>query len=308
MTLPPLKSLYYFSVVAEKKSIKTAAAELFVTQAAVSQQIKMLEKTLGLPLFKREHRALSLTTEGKRLAPFLSKAFNTINEGVKSLREDNTPNVLTISVLPSFASRWLIPRLSRFYSQYPDLTINLSMTERLEDFADSNVDLAIRFGKENPKNLHYKPLMKEYIYPVYHKDYKTESTLETIADLKKERLIDDIDIFGCITWNHWLTANQADPSAFKNRQRYDGSHYVIDSVLSKQGIAIVRHSLAIEPIKQGNLTRLFTELNHSVIEIEQQYYICAPEHHYSQKKVAAFCQWLQLEAAAFSTDNALTSK
>jgi LysR family glycine cleavage system transcriptional activator len=308
MKLPPLKSLYYFSVVAEKKSIKAAAAELFVTQAAVSQQIKMLEETLGLPLFKREHRALSLTTEGKQLKPFLNKAFNTINDGVRSLREDNAPNVLTISVLPSFASRWLIPRLSQFYSQYPDLTINLSMTEKLEDFSDFNVDLAIRFCKKNQKNLHYKPLLKEYIYPVCHKDYKTESNLETIADLKTERLVDDIDICDSITWDHWLTANQADPSAFKNRQRYDGSHYVIDSVLSKQGIAIVRHSLAIEPIQQGNLTRLFTELNNSVIETEQQYYICAPEHHYSRQKVSSFCQWLQLEAAAFNAGNTLISE
>lgn len=299
MQTPSLKSLYYFSVVAEQQSIKAAAEKLFVTQAAVSQQIKALEQSLGLSLFNREHRALSLTTEAKQLLPFLTDAFDTIQQGLKTLRQDSTPNILTISILPSFASRWLIPRLSHFYSQHPELTINLSMTEKLENFSDSNVDLAIRFSNSKRESLMVKPLMKEHIYPVCHPDYLQARNIKTITDLKQERLVDDIDAFGFISWDHWLSSHDQDNTNYKNRQRYDGSHYVIEAALSKQGIAIVRHSLAAEPVKQGNLIRLFPEIKNNAIEVEQHHYICAPEHHFQRPKVNIFCDWLQQETKKF---------
>jgi len=299
MKMPPLKSLHYFTIVAEQQSIKAAAEKLFVTQAAVSQQIKTLEEFLDLKLFNREHRALTLTTEGKQLLPYLTEAFGNIQQGLQNLRQDSTPNILTISILPSFASRWLIPRLGRFYSQYPDLTINLSMTEKLEDFSDSNVDLAIRFSNGQHDNLVVKPLMKEYIYPVCHPDYLQNNKFETIADLRSERLVDDIDTFGFISWDYWLSSNGEDNKTFTNRQRYDGSHYVLEAALSQQGIAMVRHSLAAEPVKQGNLVRLFSELNNDAVEVEQHHYICAPEHHFQRQKVSAFCEWLQAEAEGF---------
>lgn len=299
MSLPPLKSLYYFSIVAERQSIKAAAEELFVTQAAVSQQIKTLEAFLGLSLFKREHRALVLTSEGQQLLPFLTEAFATINTGVKRLREDTAPNVLTISVLPSFASRWLIPRLQGFYGQHPELTINLSMTEKLEDFKDSAVDLAIRFTGGNAGPLIVKHLMLEYVYPVCHPDYLAGRQLNAIDDLQTERLIDDIDTFGFISWDYWLSQHGANKSAFNNRQSYDGSHYVIEAALSKQGIAMVRHSLAAEPLKQGNLIRLFEGVENSAIEVGQQHFLCAPEHHFERQKVQVFCEWLTAQAKEF---------
>ena len=299
MRMPPLKSLYYFSVVAQQQSIKAAAERLFVTQAAVSQQIKTLESFLGLKLFERQHRALVLTNQGKQLLPFLTEAFTTIDNGVKRLREDATPNVLTISVLPSFASRWLIPRLQGFYGQHPELTINLSMTEKLEDFKDSNIDLAIRFTDGNDDNLHFKPLMKEIIYPVCHPDYLAGHSIKKVADLLKFKLVDDIDTFGYISWNYWLTTQGLDISTYKNRQHYDGSHYVIEAALSQQGIAMVRHSLAAEPVKQGNLIRLFPEMENSAIEVGQEHFICAPEHHFARQKVQVFSEWLIEQAGDF---------
>ena len=299
MALPPLKSLYYFSVVAEQQSIKAAAEVLFVTQAAVSQQIKTLEAFLGISLFERQHRSLVLTREGKQLLPFLTEAFATINTGVKRLREDTNPNVLTISVLPSFASRWLIPRLQGFYEQYPELTINLSMTEGLEDFKDSNVDLAIRFTKAANGKLHFKPLMKEFVYPVCHPDYLAGKPLDKIRDLLNFKLVDDVDCYGYIDWDSWLTAQGVDKHIYTNRQRYDGSHYVIEAALSQQGIAMVRHSLAAEPVKQGNLVRLFMGMENSAIEVGQAHFICAPEHHFGRKKVQLFSEWLIEQAREF---------
>lgn len=305
MAMPPLKSLYYFSVVAEQRSIKAAAAQLFVTQAAVSQQIKTLEAALDLTLFKRKHRALVLTPEGRQLLPYLTQAFETIREGVQSLRDDDAPNVLTISVLPSFASRWLIPRLQDFYRRYPELTINLSMSEKLEDFSDGNTDLAVRFGQANERHLTIKTLMKECIYPVCHRDYWRQKPIKTAEDLHQERLIDDIDCFGHISWDHWFTVNGLDKEHYSQRQRYDGSHYVIESALSEQGIAMVRHSLAAELVKQGSLVRLFSDWDNGVIDVTQQHYVCAPEHHFQRQKVSVFCEWLQVQAKQFIDSHVL---
>ena len=173
------------------------------------------------------------------------------------------------------------------------------MTEKLEDFTDSNVDLAIRFSNGQHKNLVVKPLMKEYIYPVCHPDYLQNLKLKSIADLKNERLVDDIDTFGFISWDYWLSSHGENKKSFKNRQRYDGSHYVLEAALSKQGIAMVRHSLAAEPVKQGNLVRLFSSLTNNSVEVEQYHYLCAPEHHFQRPKVSFFCEWLQTEANAF---------
>ena len=305
MQTPSLKSLHYFSVVADQQSIKSAAEKLFVTQAAVSQQIKTLEQSLGLNLFIREHRALKLTPEAKQLLPFLKDAFTTIQHGLQTLNQDSKPNILTISVLPSFASRWLIPRLDQFYSQHPGLTINLSMTEQLENFSDSNVDLAIRFGNGEHENLIIKPLMKEYFYPVCHPEFLKKRSLKTIQDLQPERLIDDIDCFGFISWDCWLSTHNEDTNTYNSRQSYDGSHYVIEAALSKQGISMARHSLAAEAIRQGNLIQLFPEMNDSAIEPEQFHYVCAPEHHFQRPKVSTFCDWVTEEANKFYREHSI---
>lgn len=306
MQIPSLKSLYYFSVVADEQSIKNAAEKLFVTQAAVSQQIKALEQSLGLSLFIREHRSIRLTPEAKQLLPFLKDAFATIQHGLKTVNQDSTPNILTISILPSFASRWLIPRLDQFYKQHPELTINLSMTEKIEDFSDSNVDLAIRFSNGEHDNLMIKPLMKEYMYPVCHPDYFKNQKLATLQNLQEERLIEDIDCFQFMSWDNWLNLQNKDPKNYKSRQRFDGAHYVIEAALSKQGISLVRHSLAAELIKQGNLMQLFVETNNHITEVDQHHYICAPEHHFQRPKVNAFCNWLQESAKTFYLDHPIT--
>jgi len=141
-----LKALHYFLVSARHLSIKRAAEELFVTQAAISQQIRSLEEALGVVLFHRQHRALTLTKEGLQLLPHLEIAFEAIEKGVEELTLDSDPHSLTLSVFPSFASRWLIPRLVRFYEANPSITINLSMTDKYEAFGAQGIDLAIRFG------------------------------------------------------------------------------------------------------------------------------------------------------------------
>jgi LysR family glycine cleavage system transcriptional activator len=301
-----LKGLRYFFVTAELLSIKHASEVLSVTQAAISQQVRLLEEALGVALFIRHHRTLELTTEGAQLLPHLKIAFDAIDQGTESLLGDSDPDRITVSVSPSFASRWLIPRLGRFYEAHPEITINLSMTDKLESFSHKGSDLGIRFGRGIYAGLESRFLMKEFIYPVCHLSYFDAQQIKCIEDLQGLRLLSDPAVM--LGWDYWLkkikkhfvTQGSACPT-FELEQLtqpvyFDGSHYVIDSVLSGQGVAMVRHSLAAEIVATGNLKQLF---NYAA-PLEQEFFVCAPRHYFRRPKVISFIKWLAREAKHFT--------
>lgn len=296
-----LKSLHYFSVTAQHLSIKDAAESLSITQAAISQQIRSLEEALGVDLFQRHHRALSLTPEGEKLLPHLTTAFDAIDRGTREIVTDNAPNTITLSVFASFASRWLIPRLGHFYQQNPDINIKLSMSDKYETFKDG-IDLAIRFSNGEPEDIKSLFLMKDYIYPACHPMYLQEHNIRTIQDLKIQRLLEDTKT--SLSWDYWLAKKSAakqlgTPSNSLNRVKYDGSHYVIDSALSAQGVAMARHSLVADAIHQNQLVKLFD----GAVELDSQYYLCAPQHYFQYPKIKRFTQWLTEEISTFCTQN-----
>lgn len=298
MRTPPFKGLYYFYVAAQQLSLKKAADHLSVSQAAVSQQIKTLEDTLNVTLFRRHHRAISLTPEAERLLPHLASAFDAIRQGVNDIVDDPDPQRITLSVLPSFASRWLIPRLSQFYQAHPDLSVNLSMTDQIDDFSSSVTDAAIRFGEGLYEGLTADALMGDYLYPVCHPSYQEQYGISRIDDLAKVRLLEDAT--GGLVWERWLEAQSYCDTlldqSLANRENYDGSHYVIDSALSAHGVALVRHSLAAELVQRGHLVALFDQ----ALMLGPQYHFCAPPHHYRRPKVAAFRTWLIEQASDFT--------
>lgn len=274
-------------------SVKQAASTLFVTQATVSQQIRLLEEALGLRLFERHHRSLSLTAAGEQLLPYAKVAFESLDRGVAKLLKDDDPNSIAITVLPSFASKWLIPRLGDFYKRYPHIALKLVMTEALESFSGSSLDLAIRFGNGNYKGLMGKHFLAEYVYPVCHPNYLQTVEINDINDLRDQQVLDDVE--DNLAWDNWLQQNKLDKTLFAGRIRFDGSHYVIDAALAAQGVAMVRHSLAAEFIAQGNLVRLFG----APVALDQAFYLCAPAYHFQRQKVKYFVDWIQLQAAEF---------
>lgn len=301
MRTPHFKGLYYFYMAARLQSLKAAAQALSVTQAAVSQQIRLLEEQLEVTLFHRQHRKVVLTQEGERLLPWLTRGFEAIEEGVNEVFDDDDPTTITLSVLPSMASRWLIPRLPRFYQEHPGLSVNLTMTEALETFTSGSVDVVIRFGGGHYEGLETVPLMPDYIYPVCHPSYRQQQNIQEIEDLKRVRLLDDSDgiaddLGGIVVWKRWLEDVGLDANAFGPIQSYNGSHYVIDAVLSGNGVAMVRHSLAAELVWQGHLVRLFDHIT----PLSYGYYLCAPPRHFRRPKVKQFKAWLDKEVAQFT--------
>lgn len=144
--LPPLSAVRVFEAAARHENFTKAASELGMTQAAVSYQIRILEERLGAPLFARSKRRVTLTEAGRRAAPVISGAFDTLAEALSTIAADNE-SVLAVSTAPTFASAWLAPRLGTFQVRHSDLAVRLETSNRLVDFVAEDVDVAIRIGK-----------------------------------------------------------------------------------------------------------------------------------------------------------------
>ena len=164
--LPPLNALRAFEAAARHLSFTRAASELNVTQAAISHQIKTLEEHLGLPLFRRLNRALMLTDEGQSLFPAVRDALDGLAEAIARLRAGETGGTLTVSTLPSFAVKWLVPRMSHFQDRHPDIDLRISAKEYLVDFTRDGIDVAIRFGRGDWPGVRAEWMADEELTPV----------------------------------------------------------------------------------------------------------------------------------------------
>lgn len=164
--LPPLNALRVFDAAARHLSFTRAADELFVTQAAVSHQIKSLEDFLGLKLFRRRNRSLLLTEEGQSYFQDIKEIFSQLTEATRKLQARSAKGALTVSLLPSFAIQWLVPRLSSFNSAYPGIDVRIQAVDRQEDKLADDVDVAIFYGRGNWPGLRVEKLYAEYLLPV----------------------------------------------------------------------------------------------------------------------------------------------
>ena len=164
--LPPLSALRVFRSAAHNPSFTLAAEELFVTQAAVSHQVKSLEDWLGAPLFIRGNRKLALSDTGQRFLPYIDQMFHLLDQGLKEVKRDDRGLTLTVTVLPSFASRWLVPRLGLFLKGNPEVDFRLAPSRGLTNFQTEDMDLAIRYGSGSYPGLTSIHLMDEDIFPV----------------------------------------------------------------------------------------------------------------------------------------------
>ncbi len=191
--LPPLNALRVFDAAARHLSFTKAAEELFVTQAAVSHQIKSLEDFLGLKLFRRRNRSLLLTEEGQSYYLDIKEIFSSINEATRKLQARSAKGALTVSLPPSFAIQWLVPRLSGFNSAYPGIDVRIQAVDREEDKLADDVDVAIFYGRGNWPGLRAERLYAEYLLPVCSPSLLTgDHPLKTAEDLAYHTLLHDV--------------------------------------------------------------------------------------------------------------------
>ena len=208
--LPPLNALRSYEAAARHLSFTRAAGELGVTPAAVSHQVKMLEDHLGVALFQRVNRQLVLTEAGGACLPGIRAAFEGLSTAIDSISVAGRSGVLTVSVAPSFASKWLLPRLERFKAIHPDIDVRVSASMQLVDFAGGEIDVAIRYGSGRYPGLASERLIDEAVIPVCSpKLLEGPNAPRTPADVRAHTLLHDDspdDDASCPTWEMWLRA------------------------------------------------------------------------------------------------------
>ncbi len=287
---PPLNALRAFEAAARHLSFTRAAEELHVTQAAISHQVKALEEHLGRKLFKRLNRALLLSDDGQAYLPSVSRAFTLLNEATDNLVSKQAPGPLTVSALPSFAARWLVPRLGRFRQIRPDIDLRIDPSAELSDFAGDDVDVSIRYGRGKYPGLRADWLMTEDIFPVCSPALLDgPHPLRDPQDLEHQVLLHD-DGHG--DWRTWLLAagvERVDPT---RGPIFTDSGMVIQASMAGQGVALARAVLAADELAAGRLVRPFT----LSLPSEFAYYLVCPTNTAEHPKIAAFRDWLLSEA------------
>lgn len=295
--LPPLNSLRAFVAAARHLSLAKAADELNVTPGAVSQQIKQLEDHLGCALFRRTNRQLLLTDEGQACLPGLVEAFERMHEALHAIAQVGLDGRLTVSVAPSLASKWLVPRLDRFAAKHPEIDVLVSASMALADFESESIDCAIRYGAGRYPGVVVEKLMAESVVPVCSPALlKEKKGLKTPADLRNFTLLHDDSPDqdpSCPDWRMWLRAAGVDTVDARRGLRFNQSSLVLEAAVAGRGVALAKSRLAADDIRAGRVAALFEVKQ----PIQFAYYFVAPPAKHALKRVQAFLKWLQEEIA-----------
>lgn len=299
-SLPPLKSLRAFEAAARNLSISRAAEELHVTPAAVSQQIKLLEAHLGVPLFRRLTRALALTEAGQAALPPLREAFDKLHESLRRVEALQESGLLTISVSPSLCEKWLLPRLERFRSLHPEYELRIDATDRLADFTRDGVDLALRYGRGRYPGLQADCILTDVAFPVCAPQLLDGATpLRKPEDLRRHNLIHvewEIEGQAAPNWRMWLHAAGVEGVDLSRGFRFGMEHMALSAAIEGQGVALATASLVADDLAAGRLVRPFSK----EIEVETafRYYLVYPAEKADHARTVAFRNWVLSEVPA----------
>jgi LysR family glycine cleavage system transcriptional activator len=289
--LPPLNALKAFEAAARHESFTQAAEELFVTQGAVSHQVKALELELGIKLFNRERQRLIITEAGREYLTILRDAFDRIAVGTERLLQRQSSGALTVSTSPDFAAKWLVSRLGRFAEEHPSIDLRVSATLHHVDFAREDVDLAVRHGDGNWPGLDVVRLSAEQLFPVCSpKLMAGRHRLTKPADVLKFPLIyvDDRR-----DWTKWLEAAGVQGAELSHGPVLNRVSMAIDAAIDGQGIVLARTTLAAADLINGRLIRPFA----AELRLSKTYWIICPKATTTLPKIVIFRDWLLAEAA-----------
>jgi len=301
--LPSLDTLRAFESAARHLNITKAANELHVTHSALSQRIGALEAELGYPLFVRRGRQIELTPRGGAIAAAMGRAMHEITRAFSGLEEIEAARTLVISVLPSFATRWLMPRMTRFQAQHPELEVQVNAEGRLVDLTTSEADLAVRFGTGRYPGHHVDFVMDDYVLPVAqpallaaHKadaaklDAAGVAELPLIYDSTVERDASGTD------WRSWFEhagiTNPPRPTGL----RFSQADLMVQAAAQGQGVALARYSLVHDDLVTS---RLVPAMKNGMLRARYDYYLVSLPEKTQRSAVTAFREWLIAEARAF---------
>lgn len=288
--MPPLNSLKAFEAAARHLSFTRAAAELNVTQAAISHQVKALEETLGLALFRRVNRSLLLTDEGQALYPDLGDAFDTIANAVERLYERDQAGVLNLSTLDSIAAAWLVPRIGKFRALHPDIDVRISTTDQVIDFTSGGIDMALRYGVGPYPGMEKVLLMNETLFPVLCPALLDKyGPLNHPSDLARFPLLHD-DMRD--DWGVWMDAAGVSGIDVSRGLSFTHSVHVQQAAVAGEGVALGRSVLIADDLSAGLLLKPF-DID---LKAHHSYFAVYPKAYANRPKIVAFRDWLVVEA------------
>lgn len=299
--LPPLTALRTFEAAARHLNFTRAADELCVTQTAVSHQVRQLEAHLGAALFARDGRGLRLTEEGASWARELHEVFARLHDANRRLRERarNLQPAVSVSVLPSFAARWLVPRLGSFFAEHPGIDVRISPSERLVDLAQEPIDLGIRFGSGRYPGLVVRKLADDALVLVCSPALLRRRKLDSLADLRRHTLLHDDEPEA---WPRYLQRNGAQQVDSTRGPVYLDSSMLVAAAVDGQGVALVRRSLAVDELALGRLVQPLPKL--LPLPLPRAYYVAGSRERLARPPVAAFRAWLLAQAASLQERSA----
>lgn len=298
--LPSLHHLRAFEAAARNGSITLAAAELNVTQSAISHQVKALEAHLGVTLIQRRGREIALTAAGQAYYPELEAALDRIAQATDRLAYQQPRASLTVNVTSSFATRWLIPRLASFCKAYPDIDVRVATTEKNLDFNPHMYDASIRCldpptllalkKRRDWEDVNAEPFLDESKFPVCSPELLRDKPLKNLADLRHHTMLHARSTQE--SWREWLTAAgiaQIDP---ETGLTFDNLHFSLQAASRGLGIAIGSRPLTQEELDNGTLVIPFPG-----IETDPKlYHVIYPAAANGKPEIVAFCNWLMAVA------------
>jgi LysR family glycine cleavage system transcriptional activator len=287
--LPSLTALRAFEAAARLMSFSRAAEELGVTNSAVSRQIRELEHFIGRPLFHRSTRRVELTAAGARYAGVLHKTFDDIATATYDVQMRDSTAPLVISTMDSFAIKWLIPRLSHFQGEHPEISVKIHTSDELVDFWRGDVDLAIRYGEGNYPRCISTLLMDEEIVAICNPSLlRNEHPLHDPDDLTHYKLLHNEQH----DWSRWLQRAKAKSPAVAGGTTMAHSLLVIEAAIRGDGVARTRRALVEDDLRTGRLVNPFG----MGVRVSASYYIVTPKESIKDKRIKAFTAWAKREA------------
>jgi LysR family glycine cleavage system transcriptional activator len=286
--LPSLNGLRAFEAAARHLSFTQAAAELNVTQTAISHQIRRLEEELGIRLFIRKNRALALTPKARDYLPGVRAAFNDLRLATDQLLRKDDDHVLTVSTLASLAAKWLLPRLTAFQEAHPGIDVRITTSTALVDFRGGDVDAAIRYGRGNWQGLRAEWLMADDFFPVCSPALLNgKRPLKCPEDLREHMLLHTST--NSDDWRQWLTAAGL-PSDISKQPgiTFDLILMTVQAAIDGIGVAMGRTSYVQDDIAKGRLVVPFK----IALPVDAGFYLVSPEGVAEPPKLRAFRQWL----------------
>lgn len=294
--LPNLAALRAFEAAARHQNFSRAAEEIHLTHGAISHQVRALEQEFGLQLFVRNGKRITVTPQGQRFAAIVRTSLMEIAVAAQALKAEAGQKRLTITAMPSFAARWLAPRLGNFIDLYPDIEVVLQSSGQVVDLEREGIDVGLRFGSGNYPGLTVEKLMGDCYYPAISPTFNGGVAPASPQALGQFHLLRSVDE----PWLPWLRAAGTSLTEPTGGIVFHDLAMLIRAAANGDGVALARHVIAAQEIAAGDLLRLFDV----AVTCPYSYYFVCPPHALLRPEVAAFRDWLFARVAQFNAQYA----